>query len=53
MNHYKSTSFAETNFQTRRMLIIKSLRGEEEQEIVGKIVLVNGEVKRNDGGKTG
>lgn len=50
MNFYTSTSFSETNFQTRRVLCVKFLRSDE--EIVGKLMLVNGEVKRNDGGKT-
>jgi len=65
VNWWTSTSMAETNWQTRRVLVVRFLRGvvekegrEEEGEeggregIVGKVMLVNGEVKRNDGGKT-
>jgi arylamine N-acetyltransferase len=55
MNYYTSTSQGPTNFQTRTALIVKFLRGEaegEEEKIVGKVMLVNGEVKRNMGGKT-
>lgn len=53
MNYFTSTSHGETNFQTRTVLIVRFLRGEREQEgIVGKVMLVNGEVKRNMGGKT-
>jgi arylamine N-acetyltransferase len=53
MNYYTSTSQGETNFQTRTVLIVRFLRGKREEEgIVGKVMLVNGEVKRNDGGKT-
>ncbi|KAG4440836.1 hypothetical protein IFR05_003708, partial [Cadophora sp. M221] len=54
MNFYTSTSFAETNFQTRRVLGVRFLRREREREgyIVGKVMLVDGEVKRNDGGRT-
>lgn len=58
----------ESNFQTRRVLIVRFFlgkvdedleRGSEDEEgkggkegIVGKVMLVDGEVKRNDGGKT-
>lgn len=46
----------ESNFQTKTVLVIRFLRGESaedgEQRIVGKIMLVNGMLKRNDGGKT-
>lgn len=61
MNFYTSQSVAVTNFQTRTVLIVRFLRGvvngckegeEVEEGITGKIMLVNGEVKRNDGGKT-
>lgn len=55
MNYYTSTSQGATNFQTRTVLIVRFLRGEadgEEEKIVGKVMLVNGEVKRNMGGKT-
>jgi hypothetical protein len=34
------------------VLVIRFLRGRGEEGIVGKVMLVNGEVKRNDGGKT-
>lgn len=50
MNFFTSQSDAPTNFQTRTVLIIRFLR--EGARIVGKIMLVNGEVKRNLGGKT-
>ena len=58
---------AETNWQTRRVLVVRFLRGLVQREagdgevevkvggregIVGKVMLVDGEVKRNDGGKT-
>jgi len=53
MNHYTSTSISETNFQIRRVLVVRYLKGEGEDDgIVGKVMLVDGEVKRNDGGKT-
>jgi arylamine N-acetyltransferase len=58
MNYYTSTSQGETNFQTRTVLIVRFLRGkgedgdDEREGIMGKVMLVNGEVKRNDGGKT-
>ncbi len=55
MNFYTSQSTGETNFQTRRVLVIRFLRGIDEQgneKIIGKVMLVDGEVKRNDGGKT-
>jgi hypothetical protein len=53
MSHFTNTSTSETNFQTRRILIVRFLKGEGEEEgIVGKVMLVDGEVKRNDGGKT-
>lgn len=38
------------NFQTRTVLIVKFLR--EGELVVGKMMLVNGEVKRNMGGRT-
>ena len=50
MNYYTSNSVGETNFQTRTLLIVKFLR--EGENICGKIMLVNGEVKENMGGKT-
>jgi arylamine N-acetyltransferase len=55
MNYFTSTSQGATNFQTRTVLIVRFLRGEvggEEEQIVGKVMLVNGEIKRNMGGKT-
>lgn len=56
MNHYTSTFMGESNFQTKTVLVIRFLRGEvgehSEQRIVGKVMLVNGTLKRNDGGKT-
>jgi hypothetical protein len=50
MNFFTSQSDAPVNFQTRTVLVIRFLR--ENESIVGKIMLVNGEVKRNLGGKT-
>lgn len=50
MNWFTSQSHAPTNFQVRNVIIIKFLR--EDEEIVGKVMLVNGDVKRNLGGKT-
>ncbi|KAH7416817.1 arylamine N-acetyltransferase 1 [Cadophora sp. MPI-SDFR-AT-0126] len=60
MNHWTSTSMESTNWQTRRVLVIRFLRGLVEGEgeergkegIVGKVMLVDGEIKRNDGGRT-
>ncbi|KAK2624656.1 hypothetical protein QTJ16_005849 [Diplocarpon rosae] len=57
MNFYTSQSQAAENLQTRTVLVIRFLRGvmegaEGREAIVGKIMMVNGEVKRNDGGKT-
>lgn len=47
------TSQSTRSFQTTTVLIIRFLRGDKEEEgIVGKVMLVNREVKRNDGGKT-
>ena len=53
MNYFTSTSQG-WNFQTRTVLIVRFLRGKdaEAEKIVGKVMLVNGEVKRNMGGKT-
>jgi len=48
MNCFTSTS--PDCFQTSTMLVIKFLR--KADEIYGKIMLVNGEVKENTGGKT-
>jgi hypothetical protein len=55
MNFYTSQSTGNTNFQTRTVLIVRFLRGEgdgDKEKIVGKVMLVNGEVKRNMEGKT-
>jgi arylamine N-acetyltransferase len=56
MSFFTSQSTGETNFQTRTVLIVRFLLGRvrdgKEEGIVGKVMLVNGEVKRNDGGKT-
>jgi len=55
MNYFTSTFRGGSNFQTERCLIVKSLKGGlrgEEESIVGKVMLVGGEMKRNDGGKT-
>jgi hypothetical protein len=60
MSFYTSQYMGGTNFQTRTVLIVRFLLGKVEdgereegrEEIVGKVMLVNGEVKRNDGGKT-
>lgn len=55
INHYTSTKQGGQNLQTRTVLIVRFLRGEREDEdavIVGKVMLVNGDVKRNMGGKT-
>ena len=50
MNCYTSTSLAEINFQTRRVLVVRFLR--EGETVYGKVMLMDGEVKRNLGGKT-
>ncbi|TVY60680.1 Arylamine N-acetyltransferase [Lachnellula suecica] len=53
MSYYTSTSLSERNFQTRTVLVIRFLKGERENEgIVGKVMMVDGKLKRNDGGKT-
>ncbi|KAF4630027.1 hypothetical protein G7Y89_g8114 [Cudoniella acicularis] len=56
INFFTSNKQGGTNFQTRTVLTVRFLRGkvegEEDERIVGKVMLVNGEVKRNDGGKT-
>ena len=55
INFFTSKSFRENNFQVRTVIGVRFLRGGDEEgdtEIVGKLMLVNGEVKRNDGGKT-
>ena len=49
MNHFASTS--EQSFQTWTVLVVKFLR--EGENVVGKVMMVNGDVKRNDGGRTG
>jgi hypothetical protein len=46
---------AKTNFQTRAVLIVRFLLGDiedREEGIMGKAILVNGEMKRNNRGKT-
>lgn len=59
---------SEVNFQVRKVLIVRFLLGRlgvdtesdnqvgqestEREGIVGKVMMVDGEVKRNDGGKT-
>ncbi|KAK4693254.1 hypothetical protein P7C71_g4111, partial [Lecanoromycetidae sp. Uapishka_2] len=48
VNHFTSTSPA--CFQTFTVLVIKFLR--EEERICGKVMLVDGDLKRNTGGKT-
>jgi arylamine N-acetyltransferase len=54
MNFFASQNTGSVNFQIRTVLVVRFLRGEGEGEgIVGKVMLVAGEVKRNDGGKTG
>jgi arylamine N-acetyltransferase len=40
------------SFQTFTMLIVKFLKKTNEDEVYGKIMLVNGDVKLNEGGKT-
>ncbi|RDW59649.1 arylamine N-acetyltransferase 1 [Coleophoma cylindrospora] len=50
MNYYTSTSSAEANFQTRRVIVVRFLR--EGEEITGKVMLVDGDVKENVAGKT-
>jgi len=54
MSFYTSQHQGGTNFQTRTVLVIRFLLGEREgrEEVVGKVMLVNGDVKRNDGGRT-
>ena len=48
MNYFTSTS--PDSFQTFQVLIVKYLRNDE--GIYGKMMLVNGEVKKNTGGRT-
>lgn len=60
MNYF--TGSHPESFQTYTVLVVKFLRREEEEErgekgvekteIYGKVMMVNGEVKRNLGGKT-
>lgn len=53
MSYWTSSSTHKSNFQTTSVLVVRFLKGEGEDEgVVGKVMLVNGEVKRNDGGKT-
>ncbi len=48
MNHFASTSPA--SFQTTTVVVVKFLRRRE--DTYGKLMLVNGELKRNTGEKT-
>ena len=63
MNHYTSSFLGGTNFQVEVVLVVRFLLGVldggeggdgkgEEMGIVGKLMMVNGMVKRNDGGRT-
>jgi len=45
-----NTSTAPTSFQTVRVLVVRFLR--EQDHITGKVMLVNGVVKKNVGGRT-
>ncbi|CAA7270270.1 unnamed protein product [Cyclocybe aegerita] len=49
MNYYTGTN--PESFQTFTVLVVKFLR-DEERGVYGKVMLVNGEVKRNLGGRT-
>lgn len=59
MNYFTS-SHPDESFQTKTVLVVKFLRRDGEGEggnggetgIYGKVMLVNGDVKRNLGGKT-
>lgn len=51
MSYFASTS--KQSFQTFKVLVVKFLRGEsEDDEVYGKVMLVDGEVKINTDGKT-
>ncbi|KAF7927008.1 uncharacterized protein EAE98_006392 [Botrytis deweyae] len=55
MNYFVSTNMSERNFQTKNVLIVAFVTGEDEhgrEKIVGKRMLINGDVKENMGGKT-
>jgi arylamine N-acetyltransferase len=56
MNWYTSTFVGGSNFQTTRVLIVQFIKGkvdgEEKERVTGKRMLVDGVVKRNDGGRT-
>ncbi len=53
MNFFTCQNTGEINFQRRTVLIVRFLRGREEGDgVVGKVMLVAGEVKRNNGGMT-
>ncbi|TAQ88364.1 hypothetical protein B7494_g3299 [Chlorociboria aeruginascens] len=59
INFFTSQSTTAYNFQTKTVVVVKFLMGKREDEgseagegIVGKVMLVNGEVKDNRGGKT-
>ncbi|KAH8703207.1 hypothetical protein BGW36DRAFT_368962 [Talaromyces proteolyticus] len=50
INHWVSTHSG--SFQTYTMLVVRFLRRQGSSEIYGKVMLVNGDVKQNLGGKT-
>ncbi|KAL3419241.1 Arylamine N-acetyltransferase [Phlyctema vagabunda] len=50
LNYFVSTNIGPTNIQVARLLVVRFLR--EGSEIVGKLMCVDKEVKRNMGGKT-
>ncbi|KAG9237150.1 arylamine N-acetyltransferase 1 [Amylocarpus encephaloides] len=57
VNHYTSTAINDANFQTRTIIVVRFLisddgGSDDVGKIVGKIMLINGVVKRNDGGRT-
>ncbi|KAF7888917.1 hypothetical protein EAF00_009217 [Botryotinia globosa] len=55
MNYFVSTNMSERNFQTKNVLIVAFVMGEDEEgkeKIVGKRMLFNEMVKENMGGKT-
>ena len=52
MNFFTSQYQGELNFQTRTVLVVRFLRAGDGEAITGKVMLVDGEVKRNGGGKT-
>jgi arylamine N-acetyltransferase len=50
MSYYTSTSAA--SFSTYTVVVVKFLREEGEEKVIGKVMLINGTVKRNLGGRT-